>query len=79
MARRKRTKSKSKNKKNWIPKDLKKGAFTKWCKSRGYSGVTSECIREGQKSKNPTVRKRATLAKTFKKMAKKRKKRSKKK
>ena len=67
----------AKKNKKWIPKDLKKGAFTKYCKSKGYSKVTNECIEEGKKSKNPKVRKRANLAKTFRKMAKKRKRRRK--
>ena len=62
------------NPKKWIPKDLKKGAFTAWCKSQGFGGVTAACIAKGKKSKNPTTRKRATLAQTFKKMAKKRRK-----
>ena len=63
----------AKTKKKWIPKDLKKGAFTAYCKKQGYKGVTKECIEKGKKSKNPTTRKRAVLAETFKKMARKRK------
>lgn len=58
----------------WIPKDLKKGAFTSWCKKQGYNGVTQACISKGKQSKNATIRKRAVLAETFKKMAKRRKK-----
>jgi len=46
---------------NWIPKNLKKGAFTKYCGGK----VTCACIKKGMKSKNPTTRKRATLARTF--------------
>lgn len=50
----------------WMQSAVKKrGAFTEWCKRKGYKGVTSECIREGKKSKDPVVRKRATLAETF--------------
>lgn len=52
--------------KKWIPKDLKKGAFTKYCGGK----VTQECIERGKNSPNPTTRKRATLAETFRKMHK---------
>jgi len=59
-------------KKKWIQSaGLKKGAFTDWCKEQGFSGPTSECIAAGKKSKNPTTRKRANLAETFKGMHKK--------
>jgi len=47
-----------------------KGKFTEWCKRRGYSGVTCSCIREGLKSKNPTIRKRANFARNFGKKGK---------
>lgn len=57
-------------KKKWIPKKIKKGSFTAYCKSLGYKGVTAECIAKGKKSKNPTTRKRANLASTFRKMKK---------
>ena len=54
--------------KKWMQKAVKKkGSFTKWCKARGYKGVTSACIAEGKRSKNPTTRKRAILAETFRK------------
>ena len=53
----------------------KEGAFREWCKKRGYSKVTSRCIQEGLASKNPTVRKRAAMAKGFATMRKKRRKR----
>ncbi len=62
----------------WIQKAIKKrGAFTQWCKRRGYSGVTQRCIEEGKRSKNPTTRRRAVLARTLRKTNKKRGKRSK--
>jgi len=62
-------------KKKWIQEAIKKpGAFTEWCKRRGYSGVTQECIEEGKRSSNPTTRRRAHLAETLRKMNKKRKK-----
>jgi hypothetical protein len=60
------------NKKSWIQEAIKKpGSFTAYCKRKGYKGVTKKCIEEGKKSKNPTVRKRATLAETLRKMKKK--------
>ncbi len=59
----------AKSKKKWIPKKMKKGSFTKYCGGK----VTDECIRRGLKSSNPTTRKRASLAKTFRKMSRKRK------
>jgi hypothetical protein len=62
-------------KKHWIQDAIKKpGAFTEWCKRQGYEGVTRECIEKGKKSPNPTTRRRAYLAETLKKLAKKRKK-----
>ncbi len=63
-----------KKSKKWIQGAIKHpGAFTEWCKKQGFSGATEECIAKGKKSKNPTVRKRATLAQTLKKMHKKKK------
>lgn len=54
----------------WIQKAVKKkGAFTKYCKSKGYKGVTKECIKEGLKSPNKTTQRRARLALFFKKLA----------
>jgi len=53
-------------KKKWIPKTMKKGSFTKYCGGK----VTDECIKRGMKSSNPKTRKRASLAKTFRKMKK---------
>lgn len=65
MARRKT------RRKNWIQSAIKKpGAFTRWCKQHGYSGVTAECIAKGKKSKNPTTRRRANLAATLRKLRK---------
>jgi len=63
-----------KKKKDWMQDAVKHhGAFTEYCKSKGFDGVTQECINEGKKSSNPTTRKRATLAETFKKANKKKK------
>ena len=62
----------AKKKKKWIPKNLKKGAFTSWCSAQGFGNkVTSECIAAGKKSNSPVVRKRANLAATFRKLHKK--------
>ena len=56
----------------WIQDAIKKeGAFTEYCKKKGYEGVSKECIEEGKKSNTPTTRKRAVLAETLKKMKKK--------
>jgi hypothetical protein len=52
-------------------KDSKKGTFTKYCKSKGYKGVTSKCIAEGKKSKSPATRKKATFAANARKWKKK--------
>lgn len=52
-------------------KKSNRGKFTSYCKSKGYSGVTSQCISEGKKSKNPTIRKRATFAQNSRKWNKK--------
>ena len=43
-------------------KPSKRGTFTKYCKSKGYSGVTSSCIAQGKKSKSSAIRKKATFA-----------------
>lgn len=39
-----------------------RGKFTDYCKSRGYSGVTQDCIKEGKRSPNRITRKRAIFA-----------------
>jgi len=60
-------------KKKWIPRDLKEGAFTRWCEAQGYGGVTEACIVKGLAA-GGTVAKQANLARTFRRIAKKRKK-----
>jgi hypothetical protein len=61
-------------KEKWIQKAIKrKGAFREYCKRKGYTKVTKECIEEGKRSKDPTIRRRAILAETLMKMRKKRK------
>jgi len=54
-----------------IEKKGTKGSFRRYCISKGYKGVTAACIAEGLRSKNPTVKKRANLARTFAKFRKK--------
>ena len=69
-ASRKSSAGKSKSKKRWIQSATTRmkrkgtvGSFTRWCKARGYSGVTPECIAAGLKSKDPAIRKKANFAK----------------
>ena len=57
----------------WIQKaNLKEGAFTKQAKKAGMSvqAFASKVLKKGSKA-SALTKKRATLAKTFKKMAKK--------
>ena len=59
----------------WIQGAIKRpGAFTKYCKSIGYDKVTESCIARGLRSKSERIRKEANLARTLRRMAKKRKK-----
>lgn len=64
----------TKNKKKWIPKDLNKGAFTKKAKAAGMSAqeFADKVTKPGSKADSKT-KKQANLAKTFSKIAKKRK------
>jgi len=60
----------------WIQTAIKnKGSFRAYCKRKCYKKVNKQCINEGKKSKNPTIRKRAQLAETLLKLRKKRRKR----
>jgi hypothetical protein len=62
-------------KRKWIQEAIKKpGAFTEWCRRQGFSGVTRECIEMGKRSSNPTTRRRAYLAETLRRLAKRRRK-----
>ncbi len=66
----------AKKSKKWIQKAIKKpGSFTARCKRKGFGWVTQACINAGKKSSNPTIKKRAVLAETLRKMSKKRKRR----
>lgn len=57
---------------NWMKDAVKKpGSFTAFCKSKGYDGVTEQCVSEGKRSKNPLTKKRANLAATFRSINKK--------
>ena len=60
-----------KSKKGIHIKKKNRGKFTEYCKRKGYSGVTSQCIAEGKRSSNPTTRKRATFAGSARKWKKK--------
>ena len=57
----KKSKSGFGKKKKWI-QETTKGAFTKWCKSKGFSGVTDKCIKLGKQSKSLRTRRRAVFA-----------------
>lgn len=62
----------AKSKSKWIQGAIKhKGSFTAWCKKQGFDGVTEACILKGIKSKNPTIRRRAFLARTLRRLRKK--------
>ena len=74
------TKSSRRRKSRWMNRatsSMKKrgtrGSFTAYCKRLGFSGVTSECIRRGLKSKDPGIRKKAAFAKAAKTVARRRK------
>ena len=69
----KKSKSGFGKKKKWIQETTKsfekkgtKGAFTKWCKSKGFSGVSNECIKLGKQSKSLRTRRRAVFAENVK-------------
>jgi hypothetical protein len=73
MAKRKKKATTKGGKRKWMQEASRrmeekgtKGAFREYCRRRGYSGVTQACIEEGKRSKDPTIRKRAVLAETFK-------------
>lgn len=38
------------------PKKLKKGRFTKYCKSKGHSGPNASCAKDAMKSNDSSVR-----------------------
>lgn len=52
----------AKNKLKISIKPENKGKFTDYCKSKGYDGVTQNCIDEGKRSALSRIRKRATFA-----------------
>ena len=62
VAKMKRTKNR------WIQGAIKNpGAFTRYCKSKGFKGVTDKCIQEALAA-GGTVAKRARLARTLRKI-----------
>lgn len=59
------------SKKNFIQDmDLKKGALRKQLGVKGDKPIPAKKLNKAAKSSNPTLKKRAVLAKTFKKMNK---------
>lgn len=55
-------------KRKWIKGAIKKpGAFTAYCKGKGYEGVTGACIRKGIEA-GGKIAKRAHLARTLRGM-----------
>ena len=60
--------AKSRTKRKWIQGAIKKpGAFTAYCKGKGYEGVTEACINEAITA-GGKVAKRAHLARTLRGM-----------
>ena len=47
-------------------KETRKGAFNKYCKSKGYKSVTRECEEEGLASELARIRKMAQFSKNSK-------------
>jgi len=43
------------------------GSFTKYCKSKGFGGVTAECIAMAKKSKDPRIVRKAVFAQNVRK------------
>ena len=84
MARKKAKKQTKKGNELWLQEARERmerkgtvGAFTAYCKRKGYKGVTQACIneakREAKKTGNTTLLRRAIFAENVKKIAKKRK------
>jgi hypothetical protein len=75
----KTTKRKQKKSDKWIQEAIKNpGAFRDYCRRMGLltkdGKVSQRCIQKGCKSKSKVIRGRACLAKTLKKLKKKRRK-----
>ena len=56
--------------KKWIPRNMKKGAFERYCLRKGFKSVTNRCIEIGLKSKNSKTRHRALAAKNLRNLNK---------
>jgi hypothetical protein len=75
---RKATKKRKTTKKKWAQKaaaSIKRrgtsGKFREWCSTHGYgSKVTAACVAAGKRSRDPGVRKMATLAGNYLDMGK---------
>jgi len=63
-------KSKGKKTKKWIPKDLKEGRFTSYCKSHGFDGPSEACAAKAMESDDESVR---GMASFYRNVAKKKK------
>ena len=48
-------------------KPQNRGKFTAWCKSQGFGGVTSACIKKGLASSSSSVKKMANFARNARK------------
>ena len=66
---RKKVCSFGKKKNRWIQSVTKtfakkgtKGAFTRWCKRKGFNGVTDRCIKLGKRDRSLRTRRRAVFA-----------------
>ena len=61
----------------WIQKAIKNpGSFTAWCKRNGFKGASESCIQKAiavaKRTGNKTLLRRAYLARTLKRLAKRR-------
>lgn len=57
----------------WIQGAIKRpGATRAYCRRHGFEGVTEACLRKMERSGDPTLKRRAVLARTLKRLAKKR-------
>ena len=66
--------SKSGSTKRWIQGAIKRpGATRAYCRRHGFKSVSEACLRQMESSGSPTLKRRAVLARTLKRLAKRRK------
>ena len=66
--------SKSGSTQRWIQGAIKKpGATRAYCRRHGFKGVSEACLRQMERSGNPTLKRRAVLARTLMRLARRRK------